>query len=95
MSLLHVILIVTGAIGIAVCGIASNAVSEEMVDEVNRALPEREQFSPGSWYYSKTARLMSEHARLHPNSRLRKKRRSLMFVGLACLAVCGLAILSW
>jgi len=46
-------------------------VNSRMVIDVNRKLPESEQFSHFFWYPKKHRKLFSEHCRLYPRSHLR------------------------
>jgi hypothetical protein len=44
-----------------------------MVDEVNRALPKGQRFPEVPLYAGKTRRLLAQHERLFPASKLRKR----------------------
>jgi hypothetical protein len=92
MSGLRITCIVICLAGIAACGIASNSLSVEMVDEVNRQLPEEERFFVAFWHQGKINRLLSEHARLFPSSKLRRKRRGLIVVSAVCITMLALAL---
>ena len=88
----RIIAMIVGVIGLAVCGISSSVVQMEMVDEVNRVLPESERFSLFGWHPAKLQRLRLEHARLYPASGLRKKWWMTIGIGLVCLAISGLTL---
>jgi len=64
-----------------------------MVDEVNRKLPEDQQFEHLFWYPTKSLRLIREYKRLYPNGRLNRIRiivQILLFTLVAISAILGI-----
>ena len=79
-------------IGVAACGIATDYLSAQIVDQLNQELPMDERFSEALWYFGKTNRLLSEHVRLFPESALRRRRRSLILAAAFCIATAGFVL---
>lgn len=59
----------------------------DLVDKVNRRLPEAEQFEELFWGYLTTQRLFPEYRRLYPDGPLSRRRRILIAAGLFCLLI--------
>jgi hypothetical protein len=75
-------------------GLTSLAIHTEMVEEVNRRLPENQRFEDAWWGPTKSIRLFTEYRRLCPDGPL--LRRQLMIFGVifvllavafACLSI--------
>jgi hypothetical protein len=63
-------------------GIASNAASRAMIEEVNSHLPREQRFGYSGWWAGKTLRLHKEYRRRNPSGTLLRKigvRNVLMF----------------
>jgi hypothetical protein len=72
----------------ALCAFISTLIGSEMQGEVNKQLPHDKQLE-GPWWFGKQVRLLREHRRLFPNSKLRMAQNSAgvsMFVCLLALA---------
>ena len=92
MNHLHIVLAFISLVGISTCGLVSGLMTIEMVNEVNEKLREEERFFEAFWYWGKYRRLLSEHARLYPNSNLRRVYLALVVAFFACLVTLALTI---
>lgn len=88
MTNLRIATVVVTLVVVIVCGVTSNLVLVEMVDEVNEKLPEKERFLEAFWYPGKVRRLFSHHIQLVPHSKLRTAWKILV----AAMTVCLLSI---
>ena len=73
----------------ALCAFISTLIGSEMQGGVNKQLPHDKQLQ-GPWWFGKQVRLLREHRRLFPNSKLRMAQHSAgvsMFVCLLALAI--------
>jgi hypothetical protein len=91
---LRIIFIVVGITGMGICGFASSVFWQEMVDEVNRQLPVRNRFGEFWWYLGKSQRLLREHRRLFPDSRLRRRLWGTRLIGGLSFLMAGIALFS-
>ena len=66
--LASVLLVVQG-----ILGVYATSYSHQMVDEVNKNLPDSEQFTHEWWYFPKGWRLWKLHWRFYPVSRTRER----------------------
>jgi hypothetical protein len=88
------IVCVVGIAGMGICGFASDVFWQEIVAEVNRQLPAQDRFGESWWYLDKSQRLLREHRRLFPVSRLRRRLwGSGLILGLSGL-MAGIALFS-
>jgi hypothetical protein len=74
---------------VSLCGLISAFVTFEIVDLVNKKLPEKDRFDPFWWYWEKTRRLHREYKRLYPSGRLLRKTHILLALMIGCLLTCA------
>jgi hypothetical protein len=60
-----------------------------MVDEVNKRLPEEQQFALLGWYWPKYQRLKHEYKRLYPGRGVLRRVRILKVLMFICLFFCA------
>ena len=71
-----------------VCGILGTLTNFEIVDQVNKNLPDGEQFDHAWWYMSKTLRLRRRYRELYPDGGLVAR----MNILIAIMFLCGLVV---
>jgi len=86
--------VIVGITGMGICGFASSVLWQEMVDEVNRQLPVQNRCGEYWWYLDKSQRLLREHRRLFPSSRLRKRMWGTGLIGGMSILAAGIALFS-
>ena len=86
------IVAVVALVGVSACGVIGTIVFSEMVDAVNRHLPEEQQFALLGWHYEKYQRLRSEYRRFYPDGNLLGRAHTLMALMFACLLTCAWAL---
>jgi hypothetical protein len=71
----------------AACGLFSALATVQMVDEVNKSLPQEEQFAQYGWFGPNFFRLYREYKRLCPSGSLARTVRWQVAFGFACLLI--------
>jgi len=64
------IVAIVAVAGVALCGLVTSVINQQIVTKVNERLPKESQFSAVGWYYTKSRRLHREYRRLFPSGRL-------------------------
>jgi hypothetical protein len=75
-----------------IAAVSSIVVFHQIVDAVNRRLPQDQQYDPLWWYWPKTRRLMTEYRRLYPEGALNLKYGFLVAAGVVTLFALAWAI---
>ncbi len=84
--------IIVGIIALAcalVCGILGSFLNFQIIDKVNRELPEEERFEWFGWNLSKYQKLNREYRKLYPGERLPFRLRVLTILLFVCVLVCA------
>jgi hypothetical protein len=67
------------------CLIKANYIMFDMIGEINRNLPEADQFSKALRYPGKNSKVQSEYRRLYPEGRLSSQYRVVLYSGVVLL----------
>jgi len=91
----RVIIFVFAIIRFSVCEVLHMARFDDMLDAVNKRLPEEERISGSGWYWLKYRLVAAEYDRLYPNGRLARTSRALVMGMWACVVVAVCVFGSW
>ena len=80
------IVAILALVGMSACGIVSNLICFEMVEQVNSKVPAERRFSLLGWYGPKYVRLFAEYKRQFPNGKLSARAYAVIAVAFSCLA---------
>ncbi|HEX3437355.1 MAG TPA: hypothetical protein VHT24_11360 [Pseudacidobacterium sp.] len=72
----------------AICGFAAFAIANEMLDKLNRVLPEENQFSPMWWGPMKYVTFVRAYRQVFPQDTLLFWYRVTLYCGFAIFIVC-------